>query len=147
MISNVLIAERDCIVTSDLVATLKNWGYQVLPTAKSTDQALLCAKRSKPDLLIMDIGLRGKEDAIGTAAYIHKRYTIPVIILIDWMHDELQNHLNILGLFYYVSKPFDPEELHAMVDLALSSSGAFYQTPVLKRSEKSMRQHVPIVPV
>ena len=147
MISKVLIAERDCIVTSDLVSILKQWGYQVLPTAKSTDQALLCAKRSKPDLLIMDIGLRGKEDAIGTAAYIHKRYSIPVIILIDWMHDELQNHLNILGLFYYVSKPFDPEELHGMVDLALSQSSAFYQPVIASSSKKSVSHHLPIVPV
>ena len=52
---------------------------------------------------------------------LHKKYNVAVILLIDWMTDELKRLVKELKSFYCIPKPFDRDELHKLIDEALQN--------------------------
>lgn len=117
--SRLLVVEDEGIVALDIQARLIHLGYQVTGIADSGEDAIEMAEEARPDLVLMDIRLRGAMDGIETAQQIRSRFGIPVVYLTAYA-DELTlqraKHSEPLG---YLIKPFEERELRSTLEMAL----------------------------
>ena len=77
----ILVVEDTYIVAKDLQDSLHELGYSVEEVADSGKDAIQLAERNKPDLILMDIRLKGKLDGIEAATIIKDQFDIPIIYL------------------------------------------------------------------
>jgi len=75
----ILIVEDENVVARDIQSRLKHLGYTVLGMAASGQTALEKAAEMQPDLVLMDIVLKGDMDGVQTAQQIRERFNIPVV--------------------------------------------------------------------
>ncbi len=84
----ILIAEDEGIVARDIQATLERLGYSITGTAASGEEAVNMARYNHPDLVLMDIVLKGSIDGIEAARHIRDELDIPVIYLTAYADEE-----------------------------------------------------------
>ena len=77
----IIIVEDDFIISLDLQDTLEKMGYEILSVISSGEQAVAQTLKLKPDLVIMDIMLRGDIDGIEVAQRIHATENIPILFV------------------------------------------------------------------
>jgi CheY-like chemotaxis protein len=77
----ILVVEDERIVAKDIQNSLKNLGYEVPAVASTGQEAVKKAGEIKPDIVIMDIVLKGEVDGIEAASAIRSLYKIPIIYL------------------------------------------------------------------
>lgn len=117
--ARLLIVEDENIVARDLRATLQQLGYDVLDAVATGREAVVRVVADRPDLVLMDIALRGDMDGIQAAADIRERFDIPVVYLTAHADEATLQRAKITGPFGYVLKPFDERELHTAILMAL----------------------------
>lgn len=116
----ILVVEDERIIALHLRQRLTALGYDV-PNAVSTgDHALHSIKEAPPDLVLMDINLKGPMDGIATAAAIPPGYHIPVIYLTAYSEDSMVLRAAATNPYGYLLKPFSERELHAMIQVTLA---------------------------
>jgi PAS domain S-box-containing protein len=115
----ILIVEDEGIVARDLARTLQRLGYAVPAIASSGDQAIKEAAESQPDLVLMDIKLKGEMDGIQAADRIRARFDVPVVYLTAYADEKTLQRAKITEPFGYVLKPFQETELLSVVEIAL----------------------------
>src|SRR5688572_13382810 len=115
----VLIVEDEAIVAKDIENTLHVLGYSVPAIAASGEAAIEKAEALHPDLILMDIKLKGPIDGVRAAAEIGGRLGIPIVYLTAHADEATLRRAKITQPFGYVVKPFDQRDLHAAVELAL----------------------------
>ena len=115
----ILIVEDERIVARDIEKRLKKLGYQVIGSVASGEEALRQAQLTLPDLVLMDIQLKGQLDGIQTAEHIHTDLDIPVVFLTAYADDETLQRAKVTEPFGYIVKPFDERDLHAAIEVAL----------------------------
>ncbi|OLP18191.1 hypothetical protein BST81_12935 [Leptolyngbya sp. 'hensonii'] len=116
---NVLIVEDELLIAQNLSRKLKRLGYQVLDIVSSGEAALKASAEKKPNLVLMDIVIKGEIDGIETATKIYRNYGIPVIYLTAYADDKTLQRAENTGSYGYVLKPFNERELHATIRMAL----------------------------
>ena len=92
--TNILIVEDESIVAKDIAQSLKKLGYNVIETASSGEAAVIIAEEKKPDLVLMDIMLKGEMSGIDAANIIHEKSNIPVIFLTAYADESTLQVLN-----------------------------------------------------
>lgn len=115
----VLIVEDEAIVAKDIENTLHVLGYSVPAIAASGEAAIEKAEALHPDLILMDIKLKGPIDGVRAASEIGGRLGIPVVYLTAHADEATLRRAKITQPFGYVVKPFDQRDLHAAVEIAL----------------------------
>ena len=115
----VLLVEDERIVADDIANSLQNFGYTVCGVASSGADALKKVKETRPDLILMDIVLKGDTDGIETAHKVKSLFDIPVIYLTAHADDDTLARARVTEPYGYVIKPFQERELHAAVEMAL----------------------------
>lgn len=115
----VLIVEDEQIVAADLRMTLEGLGYDVVSTADSHGKAIREVARTQPDVVLMDIQLRGLMDGIVAAEEIRQGWHIPVVFVTANANEETMARARESGPYGYVLKPFRPKDLNATVLVAL----------------------------
>ena len=116
--ARILIVEDEAIVAADIKGTLKGLGYDVSAIAFSGEEALRKTEELHPDVVLMDIVLRGQMDGIEAAQKIYERFGIPSIFMTGYS-EELVEQLTTGKPFLSVIKPFEEEELHTVILKAL----------------------------
>ena len=116
--ARILVVEDEAIVAADIKGTLQGLGYDVPAIAFSGEEALKKTEELHPDVVLMDIVLRGQMDGIEAAQEIRERFGIPSIFMTGYS-EELLERLNVLEPLLYVSKPVDINELTAAIDKVL----------------------------
>lgn len=117
--ARVLVVEDEVIVARTIASQLTQLGYTVVDTASSGAAAIAKANRTQPDLVLMDVVLKGEMDGVTAATRIRTDLDIPIVFLTAYAdEDTLQRAKNTLPLGYIV-KPFSPGELRVAVELAL----------------------------
>jgi PAS domain S-box-containing protein len=117
--AKVLIVDDEVVVAEDIRRQLRSLGYTVVGVASSGADAIRLGGEHRPDLVLMDIKLKGSMDGIEAARSIHERFDIPVIYLTAFSDDEtLERARHTLPLAYLI-KPFVSTDLRAAVELAL----------------------------
>ncbi|HEX4351423.1 MAG TPA: response regulator, partial [Polyangiales bacterium] len=101
----VLIVEDERVVAKDLQRSLINLGYDVPTTAASADDAIRAASERCPDLVLMDIRIKGALDGIDTAGILRSRFDVPVIYLTAYADDATVERAKKTEPHAYLLKP------------------------------------------
>lgn len=117
--TNILIVEDESIVAKDIAQSLKKLGYHVIDTVNSGEAAVLVADEKKPDLVLMDIMLKGEMSGIDAANFIHEKNNIPVIFLTAYADESTLSKAKISEPYGYIIKPFKEIDLHSNIEMAL----------------------------
>jgi CheY-like chemotaxis protein len=117
--ARILIVEDESIVVLDLEHRLTTLGYAVCACAASGKGAIQQAADRRPDLVLMDIRLRGEMDGIEAAKAIRARFDIPVVFLTALADEDSLKRAESAAPYGYVYKPFEDTELQSAIELAL----------------------------
>ncbi|MEH2225488.1 hybrid sensor histidine kinase/response regulator [Nostoc sp.] len=128
--AKILVVEDEAIVAKDLQFRLKKFGYTVPAIASSGEEAINIAIEISPDLVLMDIKLKGSMDGIEAAAEIYKRLDIPVIYLTAYADENTLERAKITEPFAYLLKPFKERELQTNIEITLTKHGLERQLKV-----------------
>ncbi len=109
----VLIVEDNSLVAEDCSETLLNLGYTVIDIVAYGEKAVEVARTHRPDLVLMDIKLRGQMDGIRAAEQIYFQFKIPVVYVSAFSDTALLERARKAGPFGYIVKPFSERELAA----------------------------------
>jgi class 3 adenylate cyclase len=115
----ILIAEDELIIALDIKNMLKKSSYEICSIVSSGEEAIKKASEEKPNLILMDIMLKGSINGIEAAEVILKEHNIPVIFLTAIADDETLEKAKITEPFGYIIKPYDERTLHAAVEMAI----------------------------
>jgi PAS domain S-box-containing protein len=117
--SSVLIAEDEGILAIELKKRLEKLGYKVLAVASSGEEAIELAARHKPDLILMDIVLKGEMDGIEAADKIRGFLNVPVIYLTAYSDEDTVKRAKLTEPFGYLVKPYNDKELQIALEVTL----------------------------
>ena len=131
--TRIMLVEDETIIAMDLAQRLESFGYEVVATAVSGAQAMQRIGAARPDLLIMDIMIKGPIDGIDTAIQVHHEHRVPVIFLSGNSDESTVARARAAGAYGYLVKPFRPEELRASIEVALVKANMEAQ---LRQSEQ-----------
>ena len=120
MADRILIVEDERITAEDLAEILKGLNYQVTAVVSSGAEAIGEAEDNPPDLVLMDIRIKGEMDGAETARILRERFDIPVVYLTAHADRDTLEHAKESRPLGYIVKPFHESELHASVEIALS---------------------------
>jgi diguanylate cyclase (GGDEF)-like protein/PAS domain S-box-containing protein len=115
----ILVVEDETIVALDLKNSLTVLGYDVVATATTGEAAIARANETRPDLVLMDIILKGEMDGVEAANAIRARLGVPVIFLTACADETTLHRAKITEPFGYLLKPFEERELHGHIEIAL----------------------------
>ncbi len=115
----ILVVEDETIVALDLKNSLTILGYDVVATAATGEDAIARADETRPDLVLMDIILKGEMDGVEAANTIRARLEIPVIFLTACADETTLQRAKVTEPFGYLLKPFEERELHGHIEIAL----------------------------
>ncbi len=115
----ILVVEDEAIVAMDIEAVLQDLGYTVVGTAATGEEAIRKAREQHPDLVLMDIRLRGEMDGIEAARQIRAQAAIPIVYLTAFADEEIIARAKLTEPFGYILKPFQARELHSNIEMAL----------------------------
>jgi len=117
--ASILVVEDEGIVAEDIQMSLEDFGYKVLVSVGSGEDAVRKAGELRPDLVLMDVVLRGEMDGIETARQIQTGMGIPVVYLTAHADDEMLRRAKITEPFGYLVKPFHDQDLRTTIEIAL----------------------------
>jgi len=117
--AKILVVEDEWIIANDIKDSLIDMGYRVSAIAASGEEALAKVEEEPPDLVLMDIVLKGKMNGIETAREIRAQRDIPVIYLTAYDNQYLVDQAKRTDHSGYLLKPFKDRELHIAIDMAL----------------------------
>ncbi len=134
-IFKILVVEDKKSLSDELTNVLKIFGYEDMRVVTNSDDAVLLAKEFNPDLIIMDVILKGKIDGIETAQIISKNQDIPTIFLTSLTDDYVIEKILETDGFIYLTKPFKIPELKANIAMVYKK---FQKENNLKLKSKSL---------
>jgi PAS domain S-box-containing protein len=117
--TRLLVVEDESIVAMDIKHRAEGMGYKVMGIASSGEEAISKTAEFQPDLILMDIVLKGKMDGVQAAQIIREKYEIPVVYLTAYSDEKTLGRAKLTGPFGYIIKPFEDRELHSAVEIAL----------------------------
>lgn len=115
----ILVVEDENIVAMDIRQSLQRLGYSVPAVVATAEDALVAAERWRPDLILMDIRLRGETDGIQAATQIRDDYRLPVVYLTAFADASTLERAKTTEPFGYILKPFEDRELNSTIEMAL----------------------------
>ncbi len=117
--SKIVIVEDDEITSLNLNMSLQKQGYSVVGVCDNAVEAKYKINITKPDLVIVDIALDKSNDGIELAKIIKETYNIPFIYLTSYSDDDIIEQAKETEPYGYILKPFEPNALHATIQMAL----------------------------
>jgi CheY-like chemotaxis protein len=118
-VEKILVVEDDTIIALTIQGRLKEFGYEVVGRASNGEDAIKKAKELQPDLVLMDIHIKGPMDGIQTAETVYGIYNIPVIYLTAYSDEKTLERAEKTSPFGYVVKPFNDDTLRTTIKMAL----------------------------
>jgi diguanylate cyclase (GGDEF)-like protein/PAS domain S-box-containing protein len=115
----VLLVEDEIIVALDVGQRLESLGYEVVAQASTGAEAVSNVEKHHPDLILMDIKLRGEMDGIQAATEIRQQTNVPIIYLTAFADEKTLKRARQTEASGYLIKPFEDRELHSTIEMAL----------------------------
>ncbi|HWQ47491.1 MAG TPA: response regulator [Methanosarcina sp.] len=115
----ILVVEDEHIVAMGIKKMLKNLGYTVTGVASSGEDAISKAESTFPDVVLMDIMLKGDMDGVEAAREIRERFDVPVVYLTAYSDNKILERAKSTEPFGYIIKPFDEKDLYSSIEVAL----------------------------
>ncbi len=117
--AKILVVEDENIVALEIKKRLQKLGYIVPGVASTGEDAISKAEGILPDLVLMDIMLKGEIDGINAAGEIRKRFNIPVIYLTAYSDGDTIERAKLTEPYGYILKPFEEDDLRTAIEIAL----------------------------
>ncbi|WP_064197839.1 MULTISPECIES: LytTR family DNA-binding domain-containing protein [Emticicia] len=114
----ILIVEDEMLIAANIANQLETFGYEVIGIIPRGEEAIKVVQNDKPDLVLMDINLKGEIDGIETAKRIQQEGQIPIIYLTANSDDEHFNRAKATNPYAFLSKPFKRLDLQRALELA-----------------------------
>ncbi len=115
----ILIVEDEGIVARETEFRLKDLGYTVCGIVASGAEAIKKAEKARPDVVLMDIMLKGEMDGIEAAEQIHSKLSVPVVYVTAHADETTLQRAKRTEPMGYLLKPFNERELHAAIEIAI----------------------------
>jgi PAS domain S-box-containing protein len=115
----ILIVEDEIILAKDLQESLIEMGYDAYAIASSAEAAIARAQERRPDLVLMDIRIKGRHDGIQTAIILKNKFSPAIVYLTAHADDVMVERAKQTEPFGYMLKPVNPVELRTTVEIAL----------------------------
>jgi CheY-like chemotaxis protein len=116
----ILVVEDEMIIGAKISMQLTTLGYEVTGILPSGEEAILHVQENKPDIILLDINLKGKLDGIETAAQIQQQNNIPIIYLTANADEATFNRAKHTRPAAFISKPFKQLDLQRAIELTIS---------------------------
>ncbi|TMQ27688.1 MAG: response regulator, partial [Deltaproteobacteria bacterium] len=116
---SVLIVEDERIIAADLQQSLIGMGYDAFAIACSGDEAIKRATERCPDIILLDIRIKGPRDGIETAVLLRERFDVPLIYLTAHADDTTIARAKATEPYGYLLKPVKPAELRSVIEVAM----------------------------
>lgn len=117
---NILIVEDENIIAMDIRFMLENLGYKISGVVSSGEDSIKKASNMLPDLILMDIKLKGKIDGVSAANEIYKSLRIPIVYLTAYSGNATMDRAKETMHFGFISKPFEEKELQNIIEETLA---------------------------
>lgn len=117
--TNVLVVEDESIVSKDIQHSLKKLGYNVAGSASTGEKAIELALDVKPDVVLMDIMLKGDLTGIDAASKIREELNIPVVYLTAYADEATLSKAKVSEPYGYIIKPFKEIDIHTSIEMAI----------------------------
>ncbi|MBD2186274.1 response regulator [Planktothrix sp. FACHB-1355] len=134
MTATILVVEDEVIIGMDIKNSLKKLGYHVPAVIATGEKAIEKAEKIQPDLILMDIMLKGSMDGVEAADKIRHLFNLPVVFLTAHTDAKTLERAKGAQPFGYIVKPFQEKDLHTTVEIALARCKA--ETEIRKALEK-----------
>jgi two-component system response regulator LytT len=118
--TKILIVEDENIVAKDLESILQDLGYKVIGIVSNAIDAITMTALHKPNLVLMDIMIKGKTSGIEAAKEIKSKYDIPVVFLTAYADDKTIDNAKDAFPYGYIIKPFKEKELETTIEMAIN---------------------------
>lgn len=115
----ILLVEDDDVIARVADWRLKNLGYTVCGRATTGAEAMVLVVNAKPDLVLMDINIRGDVDGIETAKMIKDGFKIPVVYVTSHSDGPTLERAKATHPDGFIVKPFEDKDLRVAIELAL----------------------------
>jgi len=139
----ILVVEDEAMVAIDIKNTLIGMKYDVPAIVFSGEEALKKVEEIQPDLILMDIVLKGEMDGIEASQKIRERFGIPVVYLTAYADSTTLKRAKITEPFGYILKPFEGRELHSTIEMALYKQQSEKALKDSKEFSSSLLNHAP----
>lgn len=131
--ARILVVEDEGIVAEEIRSRLKRLRYAISAVAFSGEEAIRKAEETHPDLVLVDIRLRGGMDGVKTAEEIRVRFDIPVVFVTAYADEATLQRAKTTEPYGYILKPFEDKELRSSIEVAL------YKHNIERRLKESER--------
>lgn len=116
---NIFIVEDESIVAKDIQNNLIKLGYNVLGIANNGNDAIEQIKELNPDVVLMDIMIKGELTGIEVAEQLRKFVNVPVIFLTAYADESTLSRAKVTEPYGYILKPFKEIDLHSTIEMAV----------------------------
>ncbi len=117
----ILIVEDEIIVAMEIEFALQASGFDVVGKASNSQKALDIAEKYLPDVILMDINIKGGRNGIDTSLEIFKFYRPAIIFISAYSDNETMNKMKVVQPHFYLHKPYTHSELKDKITEALSA--------------------------
>jgi CheY-like chemotaxis protein len=127
--SKILIVEDENIIALDIRSMLEDLGYMVSAIVSTGEESIQKASKMKPDLVLMDIKLKGNIDGVSAGEEIYKQFQIPIVYLTAYSDNATMKRINNGkngNPSSVINKPFDEGELQSVIDNTLTCRQKHY---------------------
>jgi CheY-like chemotaxis protein len=120
--AKIMVVEDESIIALDLQIGLEEAGYTVISVVSSGEEAINRCADLEPDLLLMDIHLKGSLDGIETARHIQRGQDIPILFLSASIDDLTLKRAQGIHAAGYIAKPFDAQSISRNIAAVLTNN-------------------------
>jgi DNA-binding response OmpR family regulator len=114
-----LIVEDEILIAEELKARLSLLGFSVIAAVDSGEEGVAIATRERPDLVLMDIRLKGKKDGVQATREIHQQVDVPIVYLTAYSDRLTVDRARGTEYDGFLLKPFRAGELQSTIEIAM----------------------------
>lgn len=137
---NILIVEDELIAAESLALDLERLGYQICGIVNSGEKAIEKVNKSNPDLILMDIMLKGTMDGITAAEIIHSQHQTPIIYLSAYGDPQTLSRARCIPVYGYLVKPYKIADIRTTITMAWAKYQEDLQREADLSAEKKLNQ-------
>src|SRR6266536_2039149 len=119
-----LIIEDEILIAEELRERLSRLGFYVIAAVDSADEGIAIATRERPDLVLMDIRLKGEKDGVQAAKEIRQHVDVPIVYLTAHSDELTVNRAKATEHDGFILKPFQRRELQSTIEAARAQGEA-----------------------
>jgi DNA-binding response OmpR family regulator len=114
-----LIVEDEILIAEELRERLSRLGFSVIAAVDCAEEGIAIATRERPDLVLMDIRLKGKKDGVQAAEEIRQQVDVPIVYLTAYSDQRTVDRAKMTEHDGFILKPFQRRELQSTIEIAM----------------------------